>query len=46
MYNAKQQTEIGKYANTHGTAAAACHFSKKLKHSVSKNTVKSIRKAV
>ena len=38
------QSSNPKYANINGAAAAAYHFSRKLKHSVSESMVKSIRK--
>ena len=44
-YDDAQRAAIGKYACQHGPAAAARRFSKTLGNSVSKNTVKSIKKA-
>ena len=42
-YSPRKRAKIGAYASTHGTAAAAKHFSKELGHVVKESTVKSIR---
>ena len=43
-YNAAVRPEIGKYACQHGAAAAARHFTRKLKKPVRESSVKSIKK--
>ena len=42
-YSPADRTDIGRYACQHGTAAAACFFSRKLRR-VSENTVVSMKK--
>jgi len=44
-YNAKQRARIGQYCAIHGPSATARYFSRKLKCSISDNTVKSIKKS-
>ena len=43
-YSAADCAKIGKYACQHGAAAAARHFTRKFKKTVSESTVKSIKK--
>ena len=44
-YSSSERSQIGKYASQHGATAASRYFSLKLKKTVSRSTVKSMKKA-